>query len=87
MVTGTKIELKGRIVRWDGKAGWGIVNFYPENSGSSAPHKAFLHKSKIVSNEKPELGACVIFDLGPGRSPSELPAALNARIIRNAEAL
>jgi hypothetical protein len=81
------VDLKGRIVRWVADKNWGIINYYPENGIGEAPRKAFFHSSSVVSVEKPKLGLCVVFNLGPARSPAELPAALKVRVITSAEAL
>jgi len=76
-----KKELRGKIVRWVSKCGWGIVNFYPEGGTNDAPHKAFFHISKLIGVEQPQLGSRVSFELGPARSASELPQALNVEVI------
>ena len=87
MSSENKAELKGKVVRWVERANWGVINYYPEYSATEPPRKVFLHISRVVSAEKPQLGSRVIFNLGPARSATELPTALNARIIRSAEAL
>ena len=72
-------EWKGRITRWVGGK-WGIANFY-RKSFDSAPEKVFVHVSKVVTEEKPQMGSRILFQLGPRRSPTELPAALQIKVI------
>jgi hypothetical protein len=76
-------EIKGKIVRWT-DANWGIANFYA--NGEQNPRKTFIHGSKVIAG-KASVGAFVIFDLGPARSATELPAAFNVRVITTVEAI
>jgi hypothetical protein len=81
------VEIKGRIVKWVDQLQWGIINFYSEGGISDAPRKVFLHASKVISTEKPKMGSCVMFILGPARSANELQAALKVRVITRSEAI
>jgi hypothetical protein len=71
-------QQKGKIVRWNASVNWGIINFYVP--GEDVPRKAFLHSSKIIGDVKPEMGARVTFILGPARSATELPQALQVQV-------
>jgi cold shock CspA family protein len=71
-------NLRGKIVRWT-SCSWGVANYYV--SGESNPRKVFVHVSKVVGDEKPQMGSRIAFDLGPARSASELPAALKVEVI------
>lgn len=73
-----KVPQKGKIVRWVNQCNWGIVNFYI--SGEEVPRKAFVHLSKVISAEKPQMGSRITFVLGPARSESELPQALQVEV-------
>lgn len=77
-------DLKGKITRWT-TSKWGIANYYV--NGEMNPRKIFVHEKFVVSEDKPAMGSYIVFDLGPGRSSAELPAAVNVRVIRSAEAL
>jgi hypothetical protein len=73
-----KVQQKGKIVRWVSQCSWGIVNFYIP--GEEVPRKAFVHLSKVISAEKPQMGSRITFVLGPARSESELPQALQVEV-------
>jgi hypothetical protein len=82
----TKVDLKGRVVKWVAESNWGLINFYREGGAYEAPRRAFLHISK-VNGERPQMGSRVIFDLGPARSANELPQALRVRVVTSSEVL
>jgi hypothetical protein len=86
METENTIDLKGKVVKWVDNT-WGMINFYREGVFDEAPRKAFVHISKVISVEKPQMGSYVVFDLGSARSPKEWPAALKVRVITRAESL
>lgn len=76
-------DLKGRMVRWNGK--YAFANSYHPDVYNELPLKVFVHISKVVSPEKMKVGAHIVFDLGPARTPAELPQAWNVRIVANSE--
>jgi hypothetical protein len=73
------VQLRGKIVRWVAQSNWGIANYYV--NGEAGPRKVFVHGSKVVSDEKPQMGSRIAFNVGPARSASELPAALNVEVM------
>lgn len=79
-------DRKGKVVKWINNT-WGAVNYYPEGTFNVPPLKAFIHISKVISVEKPQMGSRIVFDIGPRRSPKEWPEALRVRVITSAEAL
>lgn len=72
-------QLRGKIVRWVDQSHWGIANYYV--NGEVGPRKVFVHISKVVGTERPQMGSRIAFVLGPARSISELPQALSVEVI------
>jgi cold shock CspA family protein len=72
-------QVRGKIIRWVDQSHWGVANYYIH--GEAGPRKVFVHVSKVVSDEKPQMGSRIAFNVGPARSASELPAALNVEVI------
>ena len=77
----TQVVLKGKVTKWLPEKHWGTINFYESGDFSGAPRKAFLHQNNVISKEKPVLGSRVLFVLGPARSATELPAAIQVQVI------
>lgn len=72
-------QFRGKIIRWVDQSHWGIANYYIH--GEASPRKTFIHISKVISDEKPQMGSRIAFNVGPARFAGELPAALNVEVI------
>jgi hypothetical protein len=71
-------EVIGKIIRWTDQ-NWGTARYYVADE--SSPRKVFVHLSKVVSVEKPHVGARIEFTLGPARLAHELPQALRVKVL------
>jgi hypothetical protein len=71
-------EVIGKIVRWTDN-NWGTARYYAADE--SSPRKVFVHMSKVVSVEKPQVGARIEFVVGPARTEHELPQALRVKVL------
>jgi hypothetical protein len=72
-------QFRGKIVRWVDQSNWGIANYYV--NGEPGPRKVFVHTSKVIGTERPQMGSRIAFIEGPARSASELPQALSVEVI------
>ena len=74
--TAANPERRGKIVKWVGEQGWGIINSYVH--GQNAPQKFFFHVSWVKSEHVFVYPGCrVTFHAGPPRTERELPTALD----------
>jgi hypothetical protein len=71
-------EVIGKIIRWT-ERDWGTARYYVADE--SSPRKVFVHMSKVVSVEKPYVGARIEFVVGPPRFEHELPQALRVKVL------
>jgi len=73
------MRMTGRISKWVAESGWGICNCYP--NGSNAPHRYFVHVSRLADPTAViERGSRIEFTPGPPRCKNDLPAALDVRV-------
>jgi hypothetical protein len=73
------MRMTGRISKWVAESGWGICNCYPD--GANAPHRYFVHVSKLADpTALIERGSRISFIPGPPRCKNDLPAALDVQV-------
>ena len=71
-------EIIGKIIRWTDQ-NWGTARYYVGNE--SLPRKVFVHISKVVSVEQPQVGSRIEFIVGPPRLAHEMPQALRVKVL------